>query len=69
MECFKYIDEFEKTLKVLESCETKEQVLVADTYFNLFLSKWIDEISEGSVNHVTSRFLEVKKLINKNIPK
>lgn len=40
------INDFNKVIKVLESCETETQLKVCKNYYELFLKKWNDTMSE-----------------------
>jgi len=51
-----FFDDFTKTLRVLDSCRTRQQISVAEKYFQTLLVKWQNKMCDKTIGLFTENF-------------
>lgn len=60
MENSNVIGDFNKSIKVLESCLSLNQIDSSDKYFDLFVDKWSHIINEQRMNQFYNVYVKLK---------
>ena len=60
MENSNVIEDFDKSIKVLESCVNFTQIYSSDKYFDLFVDKWSHIINEERMNQFYNIYVKLK---------
>ena len=60
MENSNVIEDFNKSIKVLESCLNLDQINSSDNYFDLFVDKWSHIINEERMNQFYNIYVKLK---------
>jgi len=71
MEFIQIKTDYDWVLKVLKSCETKEQLQVAQKLFDNFIYKWLSDLSEEKTltfnwnfqKHKSQKIIELRSFI------
>jgi hypothetical protein len=69
MESLKIEGEYGWVIKVLESCETVDQIRVSQTVFEIFIKKWDKNISEERKFRLQNNFDKLKWVQSRKIKK
>jgi hypothetical protein len=69
MESLKIEGEYGWVIKVLESCETVDQIRVSQTVFEIFINKWDKNISEERKFRLQNNFDKLKWVQSRKIKK
>ena len=69
MEALKIEGEYGWVIKVLESCETVDQIRVSQTVFEIFIKKWDKNISEERKFRLQNNFDKLKWVQSRKIKK
>lgn len=61
-----FVTDYHRVVKVLNSCNTDAQISVAENYFNLFLKKWSDKLTEQNYLTMVYHYTNLKndKMLN-----
>ena len=60
MENSNVIEDFDKSIKVLESCLSLNQIDSSDKYFDLFVDKWSHIVNEQRMNQFYNVYVKLK---------